>query len=147
MTPPDCPSRAGHGPKPVLRRELLAKRQISASKRSQKEATAASIYGEYLRLAIDNPEESRRDKQNDKIRVDDPKYDAFVTYALYAAEEILNLFPDDSEWRNALKLDLSHHKDFFNSDAYKNDANSYTTELQGIVGEICSGNEKREEMQ
>ena len=115
-----------------------ARLQINASKRSQKEATAANIYGEYLRLAIDHPDESRRDKQNDKIRVDDPKYDAFVTYALYAAEEILSLFPDDINWRNALKLDLSHHKDFFNSDAYKNDVNSYTTELQGIVKEIRS---------
>lgn len=116
----------------------VAKIQIGAASLSQKKATATNIYSEYLRLAIDHPAESRRDKQNDKISVDDLKYDAFVTYALYAAEEILTLFPDDINWRNALKHDLSHHKDFFNSDAYKNDVNSYTTELQGIVKEICS---------
>ena len=101
-------------------------------------ATALDTYREYLRLAIRYPEASRPDKQRKKIDVNDPGYDAFVTYLLFAAEEALTQFAKDENWRNALKLDLSHHKKFFESHAYKEDAASYTEELQRLVNEILS---------
>ena len=118
---------------------LEAKRQINASNRSQKEATAIEVYSGYLKLAIDHPEESRRDKykQEERVSVIAPKYDAFVTYLLFAAEEVLDLVPDDKAWRHALKLDLSHHKEFFRSDAYKKeDVESYIPPLRDLIKEI-----------
>jgi hypothetical protein len=117
----------------------VAIRQIGVSNR----ATALDTYREYLNLAIEHPDLSRRDKQEVKKSVSHPEYDAFVTYLLFAAEEVLTLFSNDEKWRNALKLDLSHHKDYFNSDAYKEDAGSYTKELQALIKEILS--EKKEE--
>ncbi len=117
----------------------VAKRQINASNRSQKEATAIEVYSGYLKLAIDHPEESRRDKckLEERVSVSAPKYDAFVTYLLFAAEEVLNLVPDDQEWRRALKIDLSHHKEFFRSDAYKKeDFESYIPPLRDLIKEI-----------
>jgi hypothetical protein len=48
----------------------------------------------------------------------------------------LTLSSEAPSWKNALKLDLSHHKDYFNSDAYKEDAKSYTQELRDLVEEI-----------
>ena len=117
----------------------VAKRQINASNRSQREATAIEIYSGYLKLAIDHPEESRRDKYNpeERVSVIATKYDAFVTYLLFAAEEVLNLVPDDQEWRHALKVDLSHHKEFFRSDAYKKeDFESYIPPLRDLIKEI-----------
>ena len=65
-----------------------------------------------------------------------PRYDAFVTYELYAAEEILTLFPEDESWKRALKLDLSHHKDFYKSPAFKEDIKSYIPQLQDLIKEI-----------
>ncbi len=117
----------------------VAIRQIRVSNR----ATALDTYRGYLDLAIKHTDASRRDKQKDTINLSDPKYDAFVTYLLFAAEEVLTLFSNDDKWRNALKLDLSHHKDYFNSDAYKEDTGSYTKELQVLIKEILS--EKKEE--
>ena len=69
--------------------------------------------------------------------------DAFVTYLLFAAEEILNLFPDDQAWRYALKLDLAHHREFFRSQNYWDDANSYSEALQRpFVAEVLKGEMK-----
>jgi hypothetical protein len=119
-----------------------AKEQIEASNRSQRESSAADIYSGYLKLAIENPKESRRDKQANDVPIDSPKYDAFVTYLLYSAEEILLLYPQDEEWRNALKLDLRHHRDYYNSPAYKDDANSYIQELREIIEEIVQNKDE-----
>ena len=35
-----------------------------------------------------------------------------------------------------LKLDLSHHKEYFDSDAYKEDYGSYNRELQDLITSI-----------
>lgn len=115
---------------------VLAYREAKKQIKVWREANALDTYRRYLTLAIENPRESRRDEQKEKTSVDGRKYDAFVTYVLFAAEEILNLLPDDASWRHALKLDLSHHKEFFNSSAYREDANSYTPELQELIREI-----------
>ena len=64
---------------------VVAILQIKASNKSQKLATAADIYKGYLTLAIEHPAESRPDK---KGKGDPEKYDAFITYLLYAADEI-----------------------------------------------------------
>ena len=65
----------------------LALREAIRQLRAWNRRTAVDTYRKYLTLAIDNPKESRRDKHKDQISVDDPKYDAFVTYLLFAAEE------------------------------------------------------------
>ncbi|MGD0653424.1 MAG: hypothetical protein ABSA16_03700 [Thermoguttaceae bacterium] len=111
---------------------IVAIRQIWFSNR----ATALDTYREYLRLAINNPKESRPDKQNSKVDINNPAYDAFVTYLLFAAEEVLNQFPKDKRWRHALKLDLSHHRDFYKSPAFKEDIKSYIPQLQDLIKEI-----------
>jgi hypothetical protein len=125
--------------------------QIQSFKQSQKEAIAKDIYTGYLKLAIEHPDESRIDKKeitrdsvpgNDKSSSStenkyNATYDAFMTYLLFAAEEILDLFPNDKEWKNALTLDLSHHKAYFKSPDYKNnDVESYTEPLRELVKEI-----------
>ena len=117
---------------------IVAKYQINVSNESQKMATAAEIYKGYLTLAIEHPDQSRHDKKG-KDGDNLEKYDAFVTYLLFAAEEILNLFPEDAAWRHALKLDLAHHRDFLQSQAYRDDAGSYTELLQTLVTEVLKG--------
>lgn len=117
---------------------VVAIYQIRASNNSQKLVTAADIYKGYLTLAIEHPDESRHNRKGED-GTNREKYDAFITYLLFAAEEILNLFPEDRAWRHALKLDLAHHRDFLQSQAYWDDANSYTEVLQALVTEMLKG--------
>ncbi len=118
----------------------VAKYQIHVYNQSQKRATADDIYSGYLKLAIEHPDVSRPEQKSEDSK-NPGKYDAFVTYLLYAAEKILELYPEDKNWNHALKLDLAHHRDFLRSRNYLDDAYSYDEALRKLVKEMLIENE------
>jgi hypothetical protein len=74
----------------------VAVKQICASNRSQKEATAQETYREYLMLAIDKPELAEAGILYASASAQDKaKYVWFVSYLLYSSEQIYLLFPND----------------------------------------------------
>src|ERR1700686_1938015 len=66
----------------------------------QRENTAKSIYRDYLQMAVAEPILANGDI--DEIRKLDlyAKYQWFVSYLLWACEEIIHFVPWDSEWKN-----------------------------------------------
>lgn len=116
--------------------------QILANKRNQKEATAKSIYKDYLRLAVENPELSGPDfekirqwRKDDKEKYE--KYEDYVAYMLFACEEILDLFPSVEGWNNTIKDELSYHEAYLRG-SFGNKIELYCKPLQELINQIIS---------
>jgi hypothetical protein len=117
---------------------LYAKHQIRNSREAQREATAKSIFQDYLKACLSYPKLVKPNFAEIKA---DPallqEYECFRTLVLNACEEIHLLFPNDSYWTHALYSHLTFHKDSlsasFNSDAY-------SKAFQKLVNDVVTGN-------
>ncbi len=109
--------------------------QIRSHRRSQNEAIALGIYREYLLRAIQYPEVSYPTKQpiTEETEI---RHEWFITYLLYAADEILDLFPDDDGWRHTLKTELEYHAFYYDKREYHEDMESYRPRLLELIDEI-----------
>ncbi|HHQ4708859.1 TPA: hypothetical protein ACSP0D_002958 [Aeromonas veronii] len=91
--------------------------QMCVNKKEARFAVAKGIYKDYLTLAFDNPEFSSASYPLNAPRLqtfsfDDDKYERyefFVSYLLFAAEEILVLTKNSQAWRATLSDQLRYH--------------------------------------
>ena len=91
--------------------------QILVGKHEARLGVAKSIYKDYLALAMQNPKfssasypiESPRLHEISKDHEEYERYEFYVSYLLFAAEEILHLTKNSSEWRSALQAQLRYH--------------------------------------
>ena len=91
---------------------LLAWRQLVLNRINQRETTAKATFREYLKLAVQYPELSstnfRELKDNDLER-----YEWFVGYFLWSADELLELESLESEWGRNLQILADYHGEYF----------------------------------
>lgn len=91
---------------------LLAWRQLVLNRYNQRETTAKATFREYLKLAVQYPELSSTNFQSlkgDQLE----RYEWFVGYFLWSADELLELEALDSEWGRNLQLLADYHGDYF----------------------------------
>src|SRR5215831_8051823 len=70
---------------------IFAYAQVTSAKKSQREATAKTVYHDFLKLAFENPTHAYPERD----LVSDEKYRWFVAIALNACDEIAwSVFPD-----------------------------------------------------
>jgi hypothetical protein len=84
----------------------MVKWQVDASARLQKEQSARDIYREYLNISISKPEFADPDYCAIKASNQNASYEAYVSYLLYAGEQMLELGDD---WNSALDKELAAH--------------------------------------
>lgn len=96
----------------------IAVKQLRLAKTESRVTNAKQIYKEYLLLAINNPTLSSPYEENylaikqKKIRYE--KYEFYVSYMLFASEEILELTEYDFEWEETLKTQIKYHYYYLN---------------------------------
>jgi hypothetical protein len=111
---------------------VVAYIQVRVNKREARLAVAKGIYKDYLILAFGNPEFSSASypmnapkfktfsKDNDKYE----RYEFFVSYLLFAAEEVLDLTKNDPIWRTTLCDQLRYHALYLDSLDFPENHNS-----------------------
>lgn len=110
--------------------------------RESKNASAKIIYKEYISLAIDNPEFSAQScyggrkglerLEKNKIRYE--KYENYVAFLLFSAEQIGALTDYDAKWESVLLAQLTYHALYLQSpDFQKGMMNLYSEDLQYLI--------------
>lgn len=111
--------------------------QIRENRLTQSEATAKDIYREYLRLALEYPQYSlpdysriSADENSDEFK----QYEWFVSFLIYAAEEILAFFPDSEGWRATITSQFEYHREYLQA-GYINPRH-YTREVCELIEQV-----------
>lgn len=102
---------------------VVAFMQILISKKESRLGIAKGIYKDYLMYAFANPQFSSASYPLDEPRFDTfrknsdeyEKYEFFVSYLLFAAEEVLELTKNNYGWRATLCDQLKYHALYLDS--------------------------------
>jgi hypothetical protein len=120
---------------------FVASDQIKDSRRSQREATSATLYGEYLSLAIQYPRLAGL--QVDEAVVADlageelERYEWFVSFALHAFERILVVSKDDKTWREVIRDQLRYHSPYLSSQKFEEKLyQHYSAPLRELIDSV-----------
>jgi len=111
--------------------------QMHRSRQFQRENTAKGIYRDYLKMATDNPVMADGDlKEIAKLELN-KKYKWFVSYFLWACEEVIEFAPDDEAWRTDLDRQLSYHRAYLTSAEFINDELPfYSDGLKSLISNL-----------
>ncbi len=101
--------------------------QIDANERAQREQSARDIYREFLNLSISQSKFSAPQYCAMVGTVDEPGYDNYIQYLLYASEQILASFP---EWEATMASHMRGHREVFCSE------NDWTGDTQAVQAMI-----------
>ena len=88
---------------------LGVKFQIDASERSQREQSARDIYREFLNLSISRPEFAAPNYCAIRNTQQEPAYENYVEYLLYAAEQSISV---DDTWQPVFENALQAHQTY-----------------------------------
>jgi hypothetical protein len=111
--------------------------QIDAAERTQREQSARDIYREFLNLSIAQPDLAKPNY----CAIIEPKqrvaYENYVTYMLYASEQILDALPD---WEATINGHLTNHRDILCSErGWAGDTPEMKAVLGGFRARQCKG--------
>lgn len=95
--------------------------QVIAARGSQREATASSLYGNYLELAVEHPKLASGTvaiPSGKSFDEEFERYEWFVSVMLHAFEQILDLVDSDKVWVKAIKDQIDYHEAYLASDGF-----------------------------
>jgi hypothetical protein len=112
-----------------------AREALRTARDHQRETTAKATYREFLTLAIEHADLAEGDYQAIKRNGRQAKYDWFVAYFLWAAEEILDY--DEKEWQKNLEAVAAKHCEYFQTPEFQNkELPLYTDKAKALVGSV-----------
>lgn len=113
--------------------------QVETSREVQREASAKDAYRNFLDASFQNPQFATPDICALRAQKLEGRYQAFVTYFLFAAEQVIDI---DSEWRTSVRDELALHLDFVCTSGAREDG-AWSPALAGILDEVraeaCAG--------
>jgi len=116
---------------------LFAWMQLRLNRANQRETTAKATFREFLKLAVEHPELAEGNYES--LISDDErqkKYEWFVGYLLWAAEEILEYAENDSTWQFNLKLVAGKHRAYFRTPEFQSELPAYSSKVRSLVDNI-----------
>jgi hypothetical protein len=88
--------------------------QLSEIRHNNRAAGARQVYLAYTDLNFKHPEYALPDL--DKLKAGDPaifeRYKTFLSYLLYACDEVMSAFPQQREWRRSCAYEIRAHLPF-----------------------------------
>jgi hypothetical protein len=88
--------------------------QLSEIRHNNRATGARQVYLAYTDLNFRHPEYALPDLA--KLKSGDPavfeRYKSFVSYLLYACDEVMSAFPDQQEWRKSCSYEIREHLPF-----------------------------------
>jgi hypothetical protein len=109
---------------------IFAYAQVTSAKKSQREATAKTVYHDFLKLAFENPKYAYPERG----LLNDEKYRWFVAIVLNACDEIAwSVFPDHV-WEAVVFEELKPHAEYLTSPQFKEDGEwrLYSPKLKNV---------------
>lgn len=111
---------------------FFARKQFSAARRAQREATARQIYRHYLEMAFAHPELA---VPGPEANIADGKYRWFVANLLNSGDEILESSAA-AVWRKVIMAELRYHVRYLQSKEFLEEDrgwNLYSKELRSLA--------------
>ncbi|MGJ5069844.1 hypothetical protein [Bradyrhizobium oligotrophicum] len=127
---------------------FFAHKQIQEARNSQREATAKEIYGDYLKLAFENPNfanpkiyvgTANKGWKHEGDWIQDERYRWFVAFMLNSYDEICSISRKDETWRKVILMDLRCHREYLKSRHFIEDEcgwDLFSPELKEIADEL-----------
>lgn len=120
---------------------VIAYTQLRQNRRIHRESTAKAIYKEYLRIAVEHPHLAYpRSGHIESIRNTEEyvRYTWFVSYMLFACDEVLALSRETRQWRGVIKEQVKFHLNYLSSPEFyeTNEHSGYSLEMQKILDEV-----------
>ena len=88
--------------------------QLSEIRHNNRASGARQVYLAYTDLNFRHPEYALPDLS--KLKIGEPavfeRYKSFVSYLLYACDEVMSAFPDQQEWRKSCAYEIREHLPF-----------------------------------
>ena len=114
----------------------LAIAQIRSARAIQREATAKTLYRQYLGDAIAYPELVHPDYAEIRRRGDAVRYELFVAHMLFSLEEVLtNARLED--WEGVVRGQLRRHADYLASPDFAAKKPYYDARLVKLIDEVA----------
>jgi hypothetical protein len=112
--------------------------QMQRNRNFQKENTAKAVYRDYLRMATDNP--TLANGNYSKIPEEKrEQYKWFVSYFLWACEEVINFAPRDPQWHEDIADQIKYHEEYLCSKEFRDqELPFYSSELQRLIADVCA---------
>jgi len=132
----------GFTPVVALFAVLLAWRQLALNRANQRETTAKATFREYLKLAVQYPELSAGNYETVVKDGNLERYEWFVGYFLWAAEELFEFAPSEAVWGRNLQMLADYHCAYFknSSDFMAKEFGTYSAKTQALIKRaIASG--------
>jgi hypothetical protein len=108
--------------------------QVHRNRAFQKENTAKGVYRDYLKMAVENPILADGDLKQIKDGKRMEQYRWFVSYLLWACEEIITFAPNDPQWKEDVESQLGYHLEYLSGDEFRaHELSFYSTVLQDLI--------------
>jgi hypothetical protein len=115
----------------------FAWQQVKLNRTNQRETTAKATFREFLKIAVEHPKLA---DGNYRSIIDDglkSKYEWFVGYFLWAAEEVLAYVEQDAKgdptWTFNLQMVANRHREYFQSPEFQAELSGYNKSIRFLV--------------
>jgi hypothetical protein len=117
--------------------------QLYFNRANQRETTAKAIFRDYLKLAFENPDLAAGNYQSLSLERQQ-KYEWFVGYFLWGAEEILDYAKKDKLWKLNLEINAKRHREYFknNKEFREVEINGYKPNVQALIERVIQQGNK-----
>ena len=116
----------------------LSTKALEQSRENSRQASARSIYLQYMNVAFDHPQFIVPDypaiAQEPQKKL---KYKWFVQYLLWACDEVLLVLPE-APWINACRYDMVKHLHLFCDEFDREMMEQYYSQMQLLIREVMS---------
>ena len=122
--------------------------QLRKNQNNHKESLAKGIYKEYLKMAVEHPHlayPKNRSIEEMKKSNEFDRYAWFVSYALFACDEVLGLSAEREQWRVVIMEQIRFHVEYLSSPEFyeTRELEGYGVEMRHLIEKVKK--EHREE--
>ncbi len=111
--------------------------QIRGQRAIQREATAMSLFRQYLQEALERPELANPDYDRLRQQGRSAQYELFVANMLYSFDEVLQN-TRSTDWREIVRGEVARHGDFLCSAEFQKQRRYYAAEVIEIIDAVCA---------
>jgi|GEM_PF-4808727 len=111
--------------------------QIRENRAVQREATAKSLFRQYLQEAFERPELVHPDHDQLRQQGRSVQYELFVANMLWSFDEVLqNMRSDD--WCEVVHGEVARHAEYIRSAEFQSKRRYYASDISEIIDTICA---------
>lgn len=111
--------------------------QIRGQRAIQREATAMSLFRDYLQLALQRPELVNPDHARPGHAEWSIQYELFVANMLYSFDEVLQN-TRSHDWREVVRGEVARHTDYLRSAEFRSKRRYYAPEIIALIDTVCA---------